>query len=390
MAPGGHSDHPRQRKAEAVSEIQMVALPASFMEGELNDLLVAAHAQGVSDITIQSDDQIWVERHGRHRPLTARVLGDTEVKAAIGYMYGSNATGILSGGNDINRRYEVTIDRQTRVGFRMNATACRVGGVPKGVSITLRALPDIPPPLETLGLPPQIRECLFPRNGAIFIVGRTGDGKSTLMASAIRHLLEHEEDWKILTYEEPIEFLFDRIPTKCPKPSQVEIGMHLLSWREGIANAMRRKPSLIMFQEARNVENMETLIEAALTGHTTYSTVHAETVAETILRIVNLFPYDAQSAAASKILGCLRMVVAQKLVKSLDGKRVALREWLVFDRAFKEKLETERFERWPGLIRAEIEQRECGMKHAALAEFNAGRIDKATYLDAAGLLGGAR
>lgn len=372
----------------ATDPIVQFSLPPAFTEGEMNALLVSAHQQGVSDITIQSDDQIWVERHGRHRPITLRVMGDTEVKAAITYMYGSNATGILSGGGDINRRYEITVDRQTRIGFRMNATASRVGSVAKGLSITLRTLPDIPPPLENLDLPAGIRDNLFVRNGAIFIVGRTGDGKSTLMASAIRHLLEHEEDWKILTYEEPIEFLFDRIPTRCPKPSQVEIGVHLLSWREGIANALRRKPSLIMFQEARNVENMETLIEAALTGHTTYSTVHAETVAETILRIINLFPYDAQSAAASKVLGCLRMIVAQKLVKSLDGKRVALREWLVFDRTFKEQLETERFERWPALIRAEIEHRECGMKHAALRARDAGQIDHATYLDAAGLHGG--
>jgi defect-in-organelle-trafficking protein DotB len=371
----------------ATDLIEQFPLPPAFTEAEMNALLVSAHKQGVSDITIQSDDQIWVERHGRHRPITGRVLGDTEVKAAITYMYGSNATGILSGGGDINRRYEITVDRQTRVGFRMNATSSRVGSVAKGLSITLRTLPDIPPPLETLDLPEGITGSLFPRNGAIFIVGRTGDGKSTLMASAIRHLLEHEEDWKILTYEEPIEFLFDRIPSRCPKPSQVEIGVHLLSWREGIANALRRKPSLIMFQEARNVENMETLIEAALTGHTTYSTVHAETVAETILRIINLFPYDAQSAAASKVLGCLRMVVAQKLVKSLDGKRVALREWLVFDRAFKERLEVERFERWPSLIRAEIALRQCGMKHAAERAHAAGLIDRATFLDAAGIQG---
>lgn len=368
-----------------MTALNQCALPPSFTERELNDMLVSAHAQGVSDITIQSDDYVWAERHGRHRRFTGRMLNDTEVKSAITFMYGSNATGILSGGGDINRRHEVIVDRATRVGFRMNATASRIGDVGKGVSITLRTLPDIPPPLETLGLPEAIKANLFPRNGAIFIVGRTGDGKSTLMASAIRHLLEHEEDWKILTYEEPIEFLFDRIQSRCPKPSQVEIGLHLLTWRDGIANAMRRKPSLIMFQEARTVENMETLIEASLTGHTTYSTVHAETVAETILRIVNLFPYDAQSAAASKVLGCLRMVVAQKLVKSLDGKRAALREWLVFDRPFKEKLEVERFERWPALIRSEIERRGCGMKHAAKAALDAGVIDHATYIDAAGL-----
>lgn len=151
---------------------------------------------------------------------------------------------------------------------------------------------------------------------------------------------------------------------------------------------MRRKPSVILLTEARDADTMDALIEASLTGHATYSTIHAESVAETIMRIIHLFPYEAQSAAASKILGCLRLVIAQKLVKSLDGRRVALREWLAFDAGVKERLEAERFERWPGIVRKEVMDRGQGMEHAARAAFDAGRIDERTYLDAAGLKGG--
>ncbi|GIK74406.1 MAG: Dot/Icm secretion system ATPase DotB [Chloroflexota bacterium] len=374
------------QRGEAV--IETFSLSPSFTHAELDAMLTSAYRQGVSDITIQSGDQVWVELHGRIRPLTQRFLHDSEVKMAITYMYGNNAIGVLSGGHAIDKRYEINVDRKTKIGFRLNATPSRVGDILDGVSITMRTLPSLPPKIEELDLPAPILESIFPMNGAVFIVGRTGDGKSTTLASVIRKMLEDGEDRKIISYELPIEFTYTGLKTKCPMPSQVEIGPHLASFTDGMRNAMRRKPSVILLTEARDADTMDALIEASLTGHATYSTIHAESVAETIMRIIHLFPYEAQSAAASKILGCLRLVIAQKLVKSLDGRRVALREWLAFDAGVKERLEAERFERWPGIVRKEVMDRGQGMEHAARAAFDAGRIDERTYLDAAGLKGG--
>jgi defect-in-organelle-trafficking protein DotB len=113
--------------------------------------------------------------------------------------------------------------------------------------------------------------------------------------------------------------------------SQSEIPRHLPSFAAGVRNALRRKPRLILVGEARDQETMSAVLEAALTGHPVYTTLHSNGVAETMRRLVTTFPADERHGRTIDILETIRLAIWQKLVPTVDGKRVALREYLIFN-----------------------------------------------------------
>ena len=168
---------------------------------------------------------------------------------------------------------------------------------------------------------------------------RLGSGKSTLLASIIRELVEREDSHrKVLTYEAPIEFVYDMLNKPTAIISQAEIPRHLPSFAAGVRNALRRSPGLILVGESRDTETISASIEAALTGHPVYTTLHSNGVPETIRRLVASFPADERVGRIIDILETVRLVIWQKLVPTVDGKRVALREYLVFDEHVRDEL----------------------------------------------------
>ena len=180
---------------------------------------------------------------------------------------------------------------------------------------------------------------MAPYQGTVVITGSTGSGKSTLLASIIKSLLEQTDgNRKMLTYEAPIEFVYDTVDAPSSLISQSEIPKHLPSFAAGVRNALRRKPRLILVGEARDQETIAAVIEAALTGHPVYTTVHSNGVADAVRRMITTFPADERHSRALDILETMRLIVWQKLSPSTDGKRVALREFLVFDDKIRDAL----------------------------------------------------
>jgi defect-in-organelle-trafficking protein DotB len=165
----------------------------------------------------------------------------------------------------------------------------------------------------------------------VYVTGATGSGKSTLLASIIREIVEDSKcNRKVLTYEAPIEFVYDSIKKPTAVVSQSEIPRNLASFADGVRNALRRKPRLILVGESRDTETISAVIEAALTGHPVYTTLHTTGVPETIRRLVGSFPAEERGGRTIDIIETLRLIVCQKLVPTVDGKQVALREFLVF------------------------------------------------------------
>jgi len=190
-----------------------------------------------------------------------------------------------------------------------------------------------------MALPQVILDAIAPQEGVVYVTGATGSGKSTLLAAIIRELLETADSHrKILTYEAPIEFVFDEIEATSAIISQSEIPRHLPSFAAGVRNALRRKPRLIMVGESRDKETISATLEAALTGHPVYTTLHTTGVAETMRRLVTTYPADERHGRTVDILETIRLGIWQKLVPTVDGKRVALREYLIFDEAVRDKL----------------------------------------------------
>ncbi len=312
--------------------------PVRFTVQDLERILLHCVKLEASDITFQTNSPVIAEIHGRLHPVTTRKIGNTEVGDLLNIIYGANGTTQIFSGKDVDTHYEIKPTRGERYRFRVNGTGCQVEGH-DGIQITLRTIPTTPPELDTLQLDDAIIKSMYPRQGTVVITGATGSGKSTLLASIIRRLMEMpDSNRKMLTYEAPIEFVYDMIESPSCLISQSEIPRHLPSFAAGVRNALRRKPGLILVGEARDPETIAAVIDAALTGHPVYTTVHSNGVADAVRRMVSTFPGDERHGRALDILETLRLIVWQQLAPSPDGKRTALREYLVFNDAIRDEL----------------------------------------------------
>jgi defect-in-organelle-trafficking protein DotB len=312
--------------------------PSRFEARHIDDLLVYCHRINTSDITIQTNTPIMVEIYGRLHRITRRQLTNSEVSELLNALYGANGTTQIMRGEDLDTHYEIRPNRNERFRYRVNGTGCYVDGQ-EGVQITLRTIPSTPPALASLGLPDDIVKAIAPAEGVVYVTGATGSGKSTLLASIIKELAEDPVSHrKILTYESPIEFVYDDVQTPSAVISQSEIPRHLPTFAAGVRNALRRKPRLILVGEARDPETIAAVLEAAMTGHPVYTTLHSNGVAETIRRLVNSFPAEERLGRTIDIIETLRLIIWQRLAPTVDGKRVALREYLVFNENIRDQL----------------------------------------------------
>lgn len=312
--------------------------PSRIEASCLDDLLVYCHRINASDITIQTSQPIFAEVYGRLCRITKRKLSNTEVGDLLNLLYGPNGTTQIMSGIDVDTHYEVRPNRSERFRHRVNGTGCYVEGH-EGIQITLRTIPSDPPNLDSLDLPQEILDAIAPQEGVIYVTGATGSGKTTLLAAIIKALAEQDDSHrKILTYEAPIEFVFDNIDAPTAVVSQSEVPKHLPSFAAGVRNALRRKPRLIMVGESRDSETISATLEAALTGHPVYTTLHSNGVAETVRRLVGSFPQEERTGRAIDIIETMRLIIWQRLVPSVDGKRIALREYLVFNEEVRDHL----------------------------------------------------
>lgn len=312
--------------------------PVRLNIDNVNAILMHCVNLGSSDITFQTGEPIYAEIYGRLKKVTRRKLSNTEVGEVLNAMYGPNATTIIMSGKDIDTHYEIRPNRSDRYRFRINGTGCQVEGH-DGIQITARTIPTDPPKLSSMNLPKEILNAIAPEQGVVYVTGATGSGKSTLLAAIIRSITEDEESHrKVLTYEAPIEFVFDNVEKISSIVSQSEIPRHLPSFAAGVRNALRRKPRLILVGEARDPETISAVMEAAMTGHPVYTTLHSNSVAETVRRLVVTFPAEERQGRTIDIIETIRLVISQRLLPTVDGKRIALREYLIFDEKIRDIL----------------------------------------------------
>lgn len=313
--------------------------PARFGRNDIENFIVWAVNNDTSDITIQNEEQIVCEIHGRMHRVTNRRITRTEVMEIISAIYQSDgAISELNSGKDIDIPWYIRTSRSESLRFRVNMTAILADGH-NGFSITIRTIKNTPPKLSDLQLPKDILDNLSHPQGIILIAGGTGSGKSTFLASVIADKLQNPDaHLKILTYEAPIEYVYDDFDKPTSIISQTEIYHHLPSFTAGARNSLRRKPSIILVGEMRDAETIGEGITAASTGHLVFGTVHSNGVAETIRRMVNVFPAEERNSRAMDILTSIKLIIAQRLLPSVDGKRVAIREYLVFNQEIVDQL----------------------------------------------------
>jgi len=362
-----------------MSEYLLPEEPIRFNTEGLDRLLLHCVNLSASDITLQTNTCAFAEIHGRIYPVTARKLSNTEVGDMLNAIYGSNGTTQIFSGKDVDTQYELRPNRNQRFRFRVNGTGCQIEGH-DGLQLTLRSIPSTPPDISTMDVEPGIIAAMAPDQGTVVVTGPTGSGKSTLLAAIIKNLAEQADgNRKMLTYESPIEFVYDLVQMPSSIMSQSEIPRHLPSFALGVRNALRRKPRLILVGEARDVETISAVIDAALTGHPVYTTLHSNGVSDAVRRMISTFPADERNGRALDILETLRLVIWQKLAPTVDGKRVALREYLVFDQEVRDILIDTKVELLAAKTRQLLKERGQPMDIDAKRKFEAGVLPEREY-----------
>ena len=223
---------------------------------------------------------------------------------------------------EFEREYELdmAVSVETLGRFRLNVFQQR-GEVALVVRYIKSAIPDI----ESLQLPPLLNNLIMEPRGLILVVGATGSGKSTTLASMIEHRNRHKSG-HILTIEDPIEYIHHHQHSIV---NQREVGVDTHSFGNALRRAMRESPDVIMVGEIRDRETMQQAITYAETGHLCLSTLHASNANKALRRIVNFFPESAHTELFMDLALHLRAIISQRLLPGTDNKRVPAVEVLL-------------------------------------------------------------
>ena len=193
------------------------------------------------------------------------------------------------------------------------------------VGMVIRAIRSVIPSIEELNLPQVLKDIIMTPRGLVLLVGSTGSGKSTALASMIDHR-NSSTTGHILTIEDPIEYLHRH---KKSIVNQREVGLDTHAFHNALKNAMREAPDVILIGEILDATTMEAAIAFAETGHLCLATLHSNNADQTIERILNFFPESAHKNVLMNLSLNLRAVVSQRLVKGKDGRRRPATEVLI-------------------------------------------------------------
>ena len=269
-----------------------------------------------SDLFFTSNAPIKIKIEGQIMPVNKQVLTpDTVRQTAFALMSPEQRDHFLQ-----EWELDFAISEPGLGRFRVNVFMQR--GTP---AMVLRYITADMPRLEVLGLPEVVSELVLLRRGLLLMVGATGSGKSTTLAAMINHRNENASD-HIVTIEDPIEFLH---ANKRLLVNQREVGLDTRSYSRALRGVVRAAPDVILIGEIRDRESMEAAISLAGTGHLVLATMHANNAAESLDRIINMFPREQHNQVFLDLSQYLRAIMAQRLVMGKENRRVAAAEVMI-------------------------------------------------------------
>ena len=276
----------------------------------IKPLLKLMAEKKASDLFFTSNSPVKIKIEGLIHSINKQVLSAENVRDI--------AYGLMSAEQLEHFQNELEIDfaiSEPGVG-RFRAALFHQRGYP---ALVLRYISVDTPRLDLLGLPDTLTDLAMLKRGLVLMVGATGSGKSTTLAAMINHRNEHCSD-HILTIEDPVEFLHQN---RKAIVNQREVGLDTRSFGRALRAAMRAAPDVILIGEIRDRETMEAAITLAGTGHLCIATLHANNCAETLDRVINMFPRDQHNQIFLDLSQYLRAIVSQRLVRGRNNKRVA-------------------------------------------------------------------
>jgi twitching motility protein PilU len=296
------------------------------MSGNMERVLNLMAEKNASDVYMSANTPILIKIHGQIMQLSDQVLTITQTRQLLAELLSPQQLEELDDTGELNVGIGLA-----RVGsFRLSAFKQR-----GTIAAVFRCIPHLIPALETLGLPPLLQTLVVEKRGLILMVGATGTGKSTTLASMIEWR-NQQVTGHILTIEDPIEFLFTN---KKSIVNQREVGRDTQNLQTALKNALRQAPDCIMIGEIRDRETMTSAISYSLSGHLVLATLHANNSYHALGRILSFYSPEARPTLLSDLASGLRAVVSQRLLRANSGGRVPAIEVLLNTKLVSELVE---------------------------------------------------
>lgn len=328
------------------------------------DLATTAIKQEASDIHITSGTVPLIRSHGKLEPylISSVLTPEKSMEIILGLMNQNQKEVFLK---ELELDFSINLAGVGR--FRANAY------FQKGVAAaTFRYIPDKVLSIDELRLPDVCHAFAKLRQGFVLVTGPTGTGKSTTLAAIIREINETRQE-HIVTIEDPIEFIHEN---KRSFVTQRELGGDTKSWDNSLRSVLRQDPNVVFIGEMRDPDTMQAAMTVAETGHLVFSTLHTNSAAQSIERIVDSFKTEEQPQVLLQLSMVLEAIVSQRLVPTIDGKRVLATEILIVTPAVRNNIRESKTFQIDNIIQT---SGNLGMRllENSLAEFvNRGMVDK--------------
>ena len=269
-----------------------------------------------SDLFFSAGAPVNIKLQGESHPVGNTPLSPTDVHDVAWSILNNEQNAAFE--RDLELNLAISVAKLGR--FRVNVFRQR-----GETAMVVRYIKSKIPSIDELGLPEILKQLIMEKQGLILVVGSTGSGKSTTLASMINYRNENRAG-HILTIEDPIEFVHEH---KKSVVDQREVGLDTHSYEEALKNAMREAPDVIVIGEIRAQETMRHALHYAETGHVCLSTLHANNANQTLERIINFFPDTAHQALLLDVAQHLKAIISQRLIPGIKGKRVPAVEILL-------------------------------------------------------------
>lgn len=274
------------------------------------ELMVRSFSEGASDIHLQAGRPPIFRIHGDLQNVSEESVTHEQLKTQIGHMVPEHLRGDVTAEAVKGLDFSYTQPGAGR--FRCSAF-CTLGKL----GMTMRTIKEQIPTIESLNLPSAIMDVALSQRGLTLVTGTTGSGKSTTLAAMI-DLINSNYDAKIITVEDPIEYIHT---CKRSLITQIEVGSDSSSFDQALRQALRQDPDVVLIGELRDVETLRMALRAADTGHQVFATVHSARAAQTIERIIAMFPPGEHKLLLSQLAHSLEAIISQRLVVTREDKK---------------------------------------------------------------------